>query len=567
METLDQIKSQLSQTLKNDLDISYPPSPELGDLSLALFGLAKASGKNPIELAQETAEKLNKSPKLKTAIKEVRAVGPYVNIFLDYNSFTPAVIKSIKKDQDDYGRNQSGKKAGVMIEYSNGNTHKELHIGHLRNICLGDTINRLLDISGHRSLPVSYINDFGIHVAKTLWYLKNNQKEYQKLIKSTPKNRGYLLGSAYKEATAALAENETAKEAVGKIMQEIESQKGENYQLWQKTRDWSIKYFQSVYQDLGVKFKKTFYESEVITSGLKTVKELVTKGVLKKSEGAIIADLEKYNLGVLPIIRSDGTALYPVADLALAVKKFRENKIQESIYVVDVRQSLYFKQLFKILQLMGYEQKMTHLAYDFVTLPSGMMSSRSGNVITYHELIAQAKELALTATKDKHPDWSQKKITQTASELAFSTIKFEMLKVSAQKTITFDIKEALKFDGYTATYLQYTHARLMSIGRKAPRAKSRLDYSQLSEPQEKHLLFRLAQYPETIRHAKDNYDPSEISKYLFELCQLANDYYHAIPIIKSAPKTRDARLELIAATRQIIKNGLELLGIKAINEI
>lgn len=567
METLDQIKSQLSQTLKNDLDISYPPSPELGDLSLALFSLAKASGKNPTELAQETAEKLNKSPKLKTTVKEARAVGPYVNIFLDYNSFTPAVIKSIKKNQGNYGRNQSGKKAGVMIEYSNGNTHKELHIGHLRNIGLGDTINRLLDISGYRSLPVSYINDFGIHVAKTLWYLKNNRKDYQKLIKSVPKDRGYLLGSAYKEATAALAENDTAKEAVGKIMQEIESRKGENYQLWQKTRDWSIKYFQSVYQDLGVKFKKTFYESEVITSGLKTVKELVDKGVLKKSEGAIIADLEKYNLGVLPIIRSDGTALYPVADLALAVKKFRENKIQESIYVVDVRQSLYFKQLFKILQLMGYEQKMTHLAYDFVTLPSGMMSSRSGNVITYHELIAQAKELALTATKDKHPDWSQKKITQTASELAFSTIKFEMLKVSAQKTITFDIKEALKFDGYTATYLQYTHARLMSIGRKAPRAKGRLDYSQLSEPQEKQLLFRLAQYPEMIRHAKDNYDPSEISKYLFELCQLANDYYHAIPIIKSAPQTRDARLELIAATRQIIKNGLELLGIKAINEI
>jgi arginyl-tRNA synthetase len=288
---------------------------------------------------------------------------------------------------------------------------------------------------------------------------------------------------------------------------------------------------------------------------------------LIKSDGAIIANLEKYDLGVLPIIRSDGTALYPVADLALAVKKFKENKIKESIYIVDVRQSLYFKQLFKITELLGYKQKLTHLAYDFVTLPSGMMSSRSGNVVTYRELMDESIASAALETQTKRTDWSAKKIKQIATEIALSTIKFEMLKVSSQKTITFDIKEALKFEGYTATYLQYTHARIMSIVKKGRAKKVKINYQLLSEPTEKVLIMKLAKYPEIVLRATEKYDPSEITKYLFELCQNFNDYYHNVQIIKSEAAVKAARLELTKAVGQIIKNGLELLGIKAINEI
>ncbi|MEI7620783.1 MAG: arginine--tRNA ligase, partial [Candidatus Falkowbacteria bacterium] len=352
-----------------------------------------------------------------------------------------------------------------------------------------------------------------------------------------------------------------------RIMKKIESREGQTYKLWQTTRLWSIDYLKEVYKDLDIKFKETFYESEVIADGLKIVDQLFKKGILVKSDGAIIANLEKYNLGVLPIIRTDGTALYPVADLSLAVKKFKENKIDESIYIVDVRQGLYFKQLFKILELMGYKQKITHLAYDFVTLPSGMMSSRSGNVITYRELLDEAINHTISETKAKRADWSDKKIRQIATEIALSTIKFEMLKVSSQKTITFDIKEALKFEGYTATYLQYTHARIMSIAKKGGNQKNKIDYSLLQEPTEKALIMKMAKYPEIVMRGAENYDPSEITKYLFELCQAFNDYYHNVQIIKSEDAVKAARLELTKAVGQIIKNGLELLGIKAINEI
>lgn len=563
MNTLNKIKIKIKKAVGFDLDINYPPNPELGDLSLTLFTLAKIKRKNPAILAQEISENLNQNKNLKTIILDAKAIGPYVNLFLNYNNLNIQVLTEIHKEKDKYGQNNSGHKSGVMIEFSNGNTHKEVHIGHLRNICFGDAITKLLAINGYKTIPVSYINDFGIFTAKTLWQYQKNEKHY----KSLGGSKGYILGTCYKDSVTALEGNDRAKKEVTQIMKEIESREGQTYELWQTTRLWSINYLKEVYKDLDIKFNKTFYESEVIADGLKIVNQLFRRSILVKSDGAIIANLEKYNLGVLPIIRTDGTALYPVADLSLAVKKFKENKINESIYIVDVRQGLYFKQLFKILELMGYKQKMTHLAYDFVTLPTGMMSSRSGNVITYRELLDEAINHTISETKTKRANWSDKKIKQIATEIALSTIKFEMLKISSQKTITFDIKEALKFEGYTATYLQYTHARIMSIAKKGGDQKNKIDYSLLQEPTEKSLIMKMAKYPEIITRGAKNYDPSEITKYLFELCQTFNDYYHNVQIIKSENTIKVTRLELTKAVGQIIKNGLELLGINAINEI
>ncbi len=284
----------------------------------------------------------------------------------------------------------------------------------------------------------------------------------------------------------------------------------------------------------------------------------------------IIADLENYNLGVLPIMRSDGTALYPVADLPLAVEKFKKYKIDESIYVVDVRQSQYFKQLFKVLELLGYKQKMVHLAYEFVKLPEGMMSSRLGRVITYEDLRAQAIKKALSETKKRHKDWADKKLNQVAERLVNGALKFEMLKVGADKAITFDISEALRFDGFTAAYLQYTYARIQSIIEKAIKQenkKARKQFEKLNEMKENNLIMKLAKYPEVMATAGKNYDPSEIAKYLFELAQEFNDYYHSVPILKSGRDIKQARLALISAVSQVIANGLDLLGIEVVDEM
>src|SRR3989338_669396 len=351
-------------------------------------------------------------------------------------------------------------------------------------------------------------------------------------------------------------------------MKQIESRSGAYYKLWRKTRRWSIDGLAKIYKELDVKFTHIFYESEVIEKGLDLAAKLYKKEILTKSQGAIIADLQKYNLGVLVFIRSDGTALYPVADLALAEEKFKKYKIDKSVYVVDVRKSLYFKQLFKVLELLGFKQEMKHLAYEFVKLPEGMMASRTGKVITYEELRSQALAKAVSETKLRHKNWPKNKLNEVAEKIVVGALKFEMIKVSADKIITFDIDQALRFDGYTAAYLQYTYARINSINKKAGKKESRtVNYNNLAEAKEAALAIKLAKYPEAVAAAGKNYDPAELAKYLFELAQEFNDYYHSVPVLKAEAEIRQARLVLIMAVKQTLANCLELLGIETAEEM
>ena len=245
---------------------------------------------------------------------------------IDSNSPVPIkqaknVIKEIKKEKEKYGENKIGKNKKVMVEYSNANTHKEYHVGHLRNICYGDAVNKILSANGYKSIPVSYINDFGIHTAKTLWAYEEFFKD-----KKLPADKGGFLGQVYARAARELEKDETGKRLVAMIMKKIESRSGAEYELWKKTRKWSIAQFDKIYKELGVKFERIFYESEVVEKGMDLVGKLYEKRILTKSDGAIIADLNKYGLGVLVFLRSDGTALYPVADLALAEEKFKKYK-------------------------------------------------------------------------------------------------------------------------------------------------------------------------------------------------------------------------------------------------
>jgi arginyl-tRNA synthetase len=565
MNSIAEIKNLILRELNlGQGDFSYPPDSKLGDLSLACFALAKVRSQNPALVAAELSALALKNESLNKAFVKIEAQGPYLNFFLDPGFLAGAVISEIKKTRGHYGLNSSGEKKKVMIEYSNGNTHKEYHVGHLRNIAYGEAVKNILHANGYPTIPVSYINDFGIHVAKTIWNWRQNPTYGER-----PENKGYLLGKCYAEASQKLNDNPEAKEAVGVIMKNIESRQGADYDLWKKTRAWSISYFNNIYRELGIRFAHIFYENEVIADGLKIVVDLLEKGVLKKSQGAIIADLSEYGLNVLPIIRSDGTALYPVADLSLASKKFEKYHLDESIYVVDIRQSLYFKQLFKILELAGYRQPLIHLSYDFVTLPEGMMASRTGNVITYEDLKSKIFEYLLKETKKRHGDWTNSRLGHVALVLTISTIKFEMLKVGSEKIITFNITEAARFDGFTACYLQYCYARIKSLIRKGGIILffSSFVPSLLNQEKEKALLLKMARYPELVKSAAEKYNPSEVAKYLFELAQLFNDYYHEVNILKADQKTRRARLLLARSVAQVIFNGFKILGLKALEEM
>lgn len=560
MAYLNDIKKQLSETLECDpKSFVYPPNLEMGDLSLPMFELAKTLGLSPVALATQMVEKF---PSL-DGIKEIKAVGPYLNFYLEPVNFITNSLNDITNQGIKFGTNDSGKGDGIMIEYSNGNTHKELHIGHLRNIFYGDSVYKILAANGYESIPVSYINDFGIFAAKTLWNWQKNPEYAQS---DAPK--GYLLGKCYSEASLKIGDDEVAKKEVSEIMKSIESRTGDTYKLWQETRQWSIDYFNEVYKDLGIKFRDNFYESDFIEAGLKIKDELLAKGILRLSEGAIIADLEEYGLGVLPIIRSDGTALYPVADLALASAKFNKYKLKESIYIVDVRQSLYFSQLFKLVELLGYKEKMTHLSYDFLTLKSGMMASRTGNVITYKELLDEALARTSSEIKKRHEDWSQDKISEVSRGLSLSAMKFEMLKVSSDKVITFDMADALRFEGFTSAYLQYTGARICSLISKGEEFKKvPIDLNELKEVKEFRLTVKLEQYAEAVSKSGDDRDPSTIARYLFELAQDFNDYYHDTNIMKANDKLRVARLALVAAVKQVLENGFNLLGLTYLTEM
>lgn len=560
---LSELKSIIaSQLAWGKVDFSYPPNAELGDLSLACFEGAKINGQTPVETARIAAEKLVQITELKKYFSDIRAVGPYLNFFIKADYLAVGVIKEIKNQGISYGKSVGDKKR-IVIEYSNGNTHKEYHVGHLRNIAYGTAVTNLLLATGQEAFPVSYINDLGIHTAKTIWNWQHNSNYQER-----PESKGYLLGKCYAEASRILEENPDKKIEVAQIKKDIEGQMGDNYRFWQLSREWSIDYFASIYKELNIKFKHIFYESEYIKEGLKTVDTLLTKGILRRSEGAIIADLTEYGLGVLPIIRSDSTALYPVADLALAFEKMKRFQLDESVYIVDVRQSLYLRQLFKLLELIGYRGQLSHLTYDFVTLPSGMMSSRSGNVITFEELEGLVYDKLFKETQTRHPDWSKKKIVTVAKNLTLGTIKFEMLKVSSDKIIVFSIEDALRFDGYTACYILYGYARLMSVVRKSGWSfKIMADYKQLIDLKEKALVFKMAQYPEVLRAAAIKRNPSEISKYLFELTQVINDYYHNINIRRSPWRLKIARLALIKAAAQVLTNGLNILGITTRSEM
>ncbi|MFA5359616.1 MAG: arginine--tRNA ligase [Patescibacteria group bacterium] len=577
MTALDKIKQNIAdainQALKKKIikasDLVYPPNPAFGDLSLPCFNLARELNKTAVEVGEFLVGKI----KMNDTVIAIKAVGPFLNFTFNKAKLAQGVIEDILKNKNKYGVNNIGKNKKAMVEFSNANTHKEYHVGHLRNICYGDATTKILNANGYKAIPVSYINDFGIHAAKTLWALDKFFKK-EKL----PLNKGYFLGKVYVRACQELENNETAKAEVAEIMKKIEGRSGANYKIWQKTRKWSIDGFNKIYKELDVKFEHIFYESETIDKGLDMVAKLYAEHFFIKSQGAVIADLNKYDLGVLVILRGDGTALYPVADLPLAEEKFKKYKIDKSIYVVDVRQSLYFKQLFKILDLLGYKKEMKHLGYEFVKLPDGMMSSRTGNVITYEDLRARGFKKAMSETKKRHKNWSEKKINETVSKIVNGALKFEMLKVGANKVITFDIDQALRFDGYTAAYLQYTGARIQSILRKSEIKKflscfasreqgKSVDFKNLSEPKELGLINKLAKYPEIVMTAGKNYDPAEITKYLFELAQELNDYYHAVPVLKAKIEIRQARLVLIMAVEQILKNGLDLLGIETMEEM
>lgn len=550
--------------VKGDIELTVPPNPEMGDFAFACFNLAKEWKISPVDAAKKISSQLTAHSS--QMIEKVVVMGPYVNFYLQTNEVANLVIKTISKQAKKYGDNKSGKGKKVLIEYPSNNTHKEFHIGHFRNVCIGNTLVQLYGKSGYKVFPVNYLNDFGNHVAKCLWGLNKFHKDEQ-----LPGNKQKWLGDIYAEASAKVKDNPELGKEVAEVQQKLEDHNAELWPLFMETRKWSIDKFEEIFQQLGVKHVAVFYEKDLKGKGQKIIDDLLQHKIAEVGEGgAIIIDLSKYNLDVALLRKSNGAGLYLTSDLPLAAEKFKKFNVDESITITGTEQNFYFKQLFKILELIGFKNKSTHIGYGLVNLKEGKMSSRLGNVILYEDLYVEVYEKLQAESKQRHPDWSDKKINETAHILTMAALKFDMLKHEAAKNIVFDIKEATAFDGFTGPYILYVIARINSLLAKGNVSLKLSDkvIKLLDKPEEKQVLLFLARYEEIVAEALREYNPSTITRYCFDLAQQFNFFYNKHSILNAENKdVISARLQLCAAVKNVLENSLGLLTIDTVKEM
>ncbi|MBI4018362.1 MAG: arginine--tRNA ligase [Candidatus Aenigmarchaeota archaeon] len=547
MHPFQQFRRECEELLGENARFLEAPK-EHADLALPCFRL----GKNPVEIAKKLEPELRSKVKKGSLIAGIEASGPYVNFFINNKKFSLLLVEQVLKEGKKYGAQQP-KKERIMVEYAHPNTHKAFHVGHVRNICIGEALCRLLEKSGYKVIRANYQGDIGPHVAKCLWGLQN-------LGMPQEKNKGVFLGDIYATANAKIEGNPQLESEVQKISSALYRKSDKKLlQLWKKTRKWSLDYFDSIYKDFGVRFDRLYFESEVFEEGIRMARELLEKGVAEMSEGAIIVDLKKQDLGVCVILKSDEDPLYSTKDIGLVKKQFSEYEPDRIIHVVGSEQRLYFQQMLKIFGFINpdWERKSYHLSYELVMLQTGKISSRAGNVVTYEHLLEEGAENAAEEIKERGV--SEEK---AAKDIALAAVKYAILKKDTDRTITFDWSEVLNFEGDTGPYLQYTYARAQSILR---RSKKKPRPAPLFTELEFDLAKKLAAFPETIDKAAKDLKPNYVANYLYELATLFNKYYHETRVVGN--KEEEARLALVAAVARILKNGLELLGIKALEKM
>jgi arginyl-tRNA synthetase len=538
--------------------LEVPVHPEFGDLAFACFEFAKVEKRNPNEIAEGLVKRI-KLPK-GSFISKIEQRGGYVNFFFDYVKVSEVVLKEVLSKKEEYGRSDIGKGKRILVEFAHPNTHKGLHIGHFRNICLGESLCKLLEFTSHKVFRVNYQGDVGPHIAKALWAFINlyNCKVPKE------KNKAEWLGELYAETEKRMEDEKVAGEVAGINKKLYEGDK-EILKLWKETRKWSLDYFDEIYKELGTRFDRFYFESEVGNKGLEISEDIAKRGIAKESEGAIIVNLEKYGLGIFVLVSKDKTPLYPAKDLELAELQFKEFKFDKCIHVVSTEQNLYFKQLFKTLELMKSPaaNKKYHLSYELVTLKEGKMASRLGNVVLYKKLRDKMIEKVLEEMKDREMEDKDK----IAKSVGIGAMKYGMLKVSPEKVIFFDWEEALRLEGNTGPYLQYAFTRCSGILRKSKKWKSVYKVKELNE-HEIALVKSLSRFSQLVEQSSNELKPNHVCNYVYDLATAFNNFYENCPVMKAEnEQLKNFRLTLVDATRTVLKTALNLIGIEAVEKM
>ncbi|AAL81504.1 arginine--tRNA ligase [Pyrococcus furiosus DSM 3638] len=614
--TIEGIVREMAPDWSEDIQFVDTPSPELGDFGTPVaFQLARLLRKSPLIIAQEIAEKFNKNkPK---EVKKAIAVNGYVNFFLDYPQISKLVIEAILGYGTEYGRSEIGKGKKVIVEHTSVNPTKPLHMGHARNAILGDTVARILRFLGYQVEVQNYIDDLGVQFAQVYWGYLNLKRKFDELMKELkekiPKNNpiDHVLGLLYVEVNKKIEESSEVEKEIRELMKKLEERELNGRKLAEEV----VKAQMETLYSLNIYYDLLVWESDIVSTRLfeKTIKLLEKNENFYtpkegKYKGAFVMDLSKLFPDMknpyLVLRRSDGTATYTGKDIAyhlwkfgkididLMYKKWDEHTWTTApdgepipgkfgagdivINVIGAEQRHPQLAIKYALELLGYKdaaENFHHLAYEHVESPEGKFSGRKGTWVgfTVDEVIAEAINKAKSLIEEKNPNLTEEEKEEIAKKVAVGAIRYTLIKYSPEKKIVFRWEDVLNFEGESAPYIQYAHARCSSILRKAEELgistdwKSLLkvaNFNQITE-KERELIMLLSRFPEIVQQAGTDLKPHLIAWYANEVASTFNKFYMDHPVIKAEEGVREARLLLVMATRQVLRNSLWLMGIEA----
>lgn len=544
-----------------------PPTPELGDIAYPLFPFARILKTAPPKIAGEVAEKLMARDEV-AAAGTVQAAGPYLNVTLKMDSLAGEVCDAVLKEGEAYGRNGSLEGTKVMIEFSCPNTNKPLHLGHLRNDSIGESTARIVKANGAEVKKVNLINDRGIHICKSMLAYKKFGEG------ASPESEGiksdHFVGKYYVKFDKWAKEDPEAEPQAREMLKAWEAGDPEVTDLWLRMNRWAVEGIEVTYQKTGVSFDKIYYESETFKRGRQEVLSGLERGIFYKEEdGSVWVDLSEIDLDRKVLLRSDGTSLYLTQDIGTAIERHRDWPFERLVYVVASEQKYHFKVLFHVLKKLGFEwaDNLFHLSYGMVNLPEGKMKSREGTVVDADDLFEELKRMAAEEVRAKERVEQVEDIENAAAAVAQAALNYYLLQVSPAKDMIFDPKESISFNGNTGPYLQYMGARISSMlrkyeDRKSEFAKGSFKPELLEATEERRLIKLLAEYPEVVRAAGEEYNPNAITTFLYDISRTFSKYYHDHPILHNEdPDVVVTRVTLARAILQVLQNAYFLVGI------
>lgn len=548
-----------------NIAFTHPDNPDHGDYATNIaLTLTKQLRRSPVEIASQIAEQITPDQ----TIAHVEVVKPgFINIFLT-QSFLVEQLQSISSGSYTVPPFHYGTHQSVMVEYAHPNTLKLFHIGHLRNITTGEAIARLLEKTGNRVIRANYQGDVGMHIAKTLWKLKQLDAEGQlESIRTADLTEQIRqIGIAYAQGNHAFETDEPAKQEIITINKQIYQKDPAIMPLWEESRSWSLAYFDTIYQMVSTSYDVFYFESQMAEEAVTLADHAQKKGILIEDQGAVIFPGEEYGLDRRVFLNSLGLPTYEGKELPLAKREFSEHgQLDRCIHVVTGEQTSFFKVTFKVQELLGLAPPGTqhHQVYGWVDVKGAKMSSRKGNVIEGAWLLDQAKQTILESYDQTEPE--------TAQKLAVAAVKYAFLRHGLQNAINLDLSEAVTITGNSGPYLIYTAVRCGSILKKhaqelPPLDPNTISYDQVS-PEELALLRSLYRFPEVIHNAAATTAPHLVATFLFETAQAFNLLYQKQPILKAEPAQQTIRLHLTAAVQTILTDGLEVLGIETVEKM